>query len=168
MKLKSTLAALALAVSGASAFAADTTIAWNPTFSIGNFFGNYSTGDAVDERFGFTVHAPSYVTASLISNDLDTFSNFDFTSVSLNGNNFTNLGNNTSVSGTEVESWALGRTRLDPGTYYLTVNGTVDGTNGGAFSGMINVSPVPEPETYALMLAGLGVVGFLARRRQKS
>lgn len=28
------------------------------------------------------------------------------------------------------------------------------------------VTPVPEPETYALMLAGLGVVGFMARRRQ--
>ncbi|MEW6677730.1 MAG: SdiA-regulated domain-containing protein [Pseudomonadota bacterium] len=27
-------------------------------------------------------------------------------------------------------------------------------------------APVPEPETYALMLAGLGLVGFAARRRQ--
>jgi len=29
-----------------------------------------------------------------------------------------------------------------------------------------SVTPVPEPETYALMLAGLGVVGFMARRRK--
>ncbi|MDB6001745.1 MAG: hypothetical protein JWP52_3444, partial [Rhizobacter sp.] len=28
--------------------------------------------------------------------------------------------------------------------------------------------PVPEPETYALMLAGLGVVSFVARRRNKA
>jgi hypothetical protein len=27
-------------------------------------------------------------------------------------------------------------------------------------------SPVPEPETYAMLLAGLGLVGFMARRRK--
>ncbi|MDP2828251.1 MAG: PEPxxWA-CTERM sorting domain-containing protein [Sulfuricellaceae bacterium] len=30
---------------------------------------------------------------------------------------------------------------------------------------MLMLTPVPEPETYALMLAGLGLVGFAARRR---
>jgi hypothetical protein len=27
--------------------------------------------------------------------------------------------------------------------------------------------PIPEPETYALMLAGLGLVGWAARRRAR-
>jgi hypothetical protein len=30
----------------------------------------------------------------------------------------------------------------------------------------IGVAPIPEPGTYALMAAGLGVVGFVARRRK--
>ncbi|MFC0250371.1 PEPxxWA-CTERM sorting domain-containing protein [Massilia consociata] len=29
------------------------------------------------------------------------------------------------------------------------------------------IAPVPEPETWAMMLGGLGLVGFMARRRQK-
>lgn len=30
----------------------------------------------------------------------------------------------------------------------------------------LNVSPVPEPETYAMLLVGLGLLGFSARRRK--
>jgi hypothetical protein len=29
-----------------------------------------------------------------------------------------------------------------------------------------NAIPIPEPETYALMLAGLGLVGFMARKKK--
>jgi hypothetical protein len=29
----------------------------------------------------------------------------------------------------------------------------------------VNIAPVPEPETYAMFLAGLGLMGFAARRR---
>ncbi len=33
-------------------------------------------------------------------------------------------------------------------------------------AGSMVYAPVPEPETYALMLAGLGLVGYMARRRK--
>jgi hypothetical protein len=29
-------------------------------------------------------------------------------------------------------------------------------------------APIPEPETYAMMLAGLGLLGFAARRRKQN
>jgi hypothetical protein len=32
----------------------------------------------------------------------------------------------------------------------------------------VNIAPVPEPETYAMLLAGLGLMGFVARRRKQS
>jgi len=37
-----------------------------------------------------------------------------------------------------------------------------------AIDNLIINSPVPEPETYAMLLAGLGLVGFMARRRKIS
>ena len=32
----------------------------------------------------------------------------------------------------------------------------------------LTISPVPEPETYAMLIAGLGMVGFAVRRRNKN
>jgi len=41
------------------------------------------------------------------------------------------------------------------------------GSSYTAYSGdVLSVSAVPEPETYAMLLAGLGLIGFTARRRK--
>ncbi|MBP6899127.1 MAG: PEP-CTERM sorting domain-containing protein [Burkholderiaceae bacterium] len=54
-----------------------------------------------------------------------------------------------------------------PGSYFFEVTGAGAGTSGGRFAYTASaVSAVPEPETYALLFAGLGVVGFVARRRR--
>jgi len=41
-------------------------------------------------------------------------------------------------------------------------------TAGGDSMRLTSVSPVPEPETYAMLLAGLGVIGAIARRRKNT
>ena len=47
--------------------------------------------------------------------------------------------------------------------YYWDSN---NGDNFGQISADVNVAGVPEPGTYALTLAGLGALGFVARRRR--
>jgi hypothetical protein len=53
------------------------------------------------------------------------------------------------------------------GSYALKVNGQVMGTGGGAFGGDLTVSPVPEPQAWGMLLAGLGLgmAGMAGRRK---
>ena len=66
------------------------------------------------------------------------------------------------------QAWSLqsGLTPLAAVNYFLQIDGYVASPTGGSYSGILAVTPVPEPETYGMLLAGLGVLGFLARRRK--
>lgn len=54
--------------------------------------------------------------------------------------------------------------RVNPTQEWEPYNDSLNGVF--TISGAV-LNPVPEPETYALMLAGLGVVGYMARRRKQ-
>jgi PEP-CTERM motif len=57
---------------------------------------------------------------------------------------------------------------LTAGDYSLQFTGTFSPfSDMGTYGVGLVAAPVPEPSTYALMLAGLGLVGFMARRRRE-
>jgi hypothetical protein len=53
------------------------------------------------------------------------------------------------------------------GTYQALIGAGGNTVGGNGPSGELTISPVPEPETYAMMLAGLGLLGLAARRRKQ-
>ncbi len=102
---------------------------------------------------------------------------FDFVS---HGYNYTNATATVidNVSHSTIASLTYG---VDPGSgqfvftgsstlisgrsYSLHLTGTTDSTGLSSYNGTITA--VPEPETVAMLLAGLGLVGLTARRRRK-
>lgn len=54
---------------------------------------------------------------------------------------------------------------LHSGSYFLEISGSIE-ANGGGFTGVLTTTPIPEPSSLALMLAGIGAMFSLARRRK--
>lgn len=68
------------------------------------------------------------------------------------------------VTGANDASVSLSET-LAAGNYYFRVRGIADGgtTNQGIYT--FTAAAIPEVKTYAMMLAGLGLIGFTVSRR---
>lgn len=69
------------------------------------------------------------------------------------------LGSVTSSNGTTINMSGV----LTEGTYSLKISGLADGELGGGYQ--FSVSAAPEPAEWMMLLAGLVVVTFMARRR---
>jgi len=62
----------------------------------------------------------------------------------------------------------LNETSFGIGSYYLQVAGTASGWNGGGYTISVATAPVPEPETWAMLLAGMGLVAQRVRQKAKA
>jgi hypothetical protein len=70
----------------------------------------------------------------------------------------------TASGGTVLTALAAFSTGLESGKAYLNIHTSF--ASGGEIRGFLVAAPVPEPETYGMLLAGLALVGAIARRRR--
>ncbi|MFN6995089.1 MAG: FxDxF family PEP-CTERM protein [Aquincola tertiaricarbonis] len=160
MKRSAIVIASVLALAGASAHAVDYT--WNTSTPL-NLPQYYALqGMTFTDTISFSLTGVSDVEVGAVANIFGSFG--------ISGGSLTFYKGNT-----VLDSFALtGATdfiaapSLGVGDYSFVVSGTVSGKSGGSYLLNAAVTPVPEPETYALMLAGLGAVAFIARRRKSA
>ncbi len=162
MKLKMALvAAAALASSSSFAITSSTFGGQHDTFETAS--GTYFAPTDFVDVFSFTLADAANMVSSITSATRVTFGEYSLFSVgadTIAGNaDDAKLGGFWALGSAAMPSVALGA-----GAYYYKVSGKI-ATN-GTYSLGSALTPVPEPETYAMMLAGLVAVGFLARRRR--
>ena len=123
-----------------------------------------SPGTTFLDHFTFSLSPPSYVNSFAATLDLGTVSQISGIFASL----YTGAGVLVAPGVTFGSALSIvPTTAIAAGMYDLRVSGTVTGSLGGSFAGTMNAAPIPEPEVYAMMLAGLGLIGFVARRRKQ-
>jgi len=117
----------------------------------------------------FSVPSLSDITSTTVANNLLSVLNLDNGTVTLfreAGESDVELGS-YNFDGTTGSTWHT-MVGLTAGDYYYQITGDATGHHGAFYSITSTVTPVPEPETYAMLLAGLGVVGSLYRRRKST
>lgn len=174
MKIKSLVLAAALALTAAGAFAENQTFdipLTGPTPSgayTAGFEVQHTLAGAFEDTFTFTPSVSGLIKGSLVTTGALPFTDINFTSGSINGIAFNFSPTGVNEVGFTPIAFAAGPVILK--LFGIAGPSLAAGTQmAGSYGGTLNiaVSAVPEPETYAMMLAGLGLVGFLALRRKK-
>lgn len=130
----------------------------NAALGIHNTFT--TPGNSFVDNWNFTI-SPTEKTAVFVG-DIDNLPAFEIGSF-----NAVLIGASQTWNAVQVgDTFKIDPITLAAGNYTFRVTGNVIGTIGAAYAGTISASAVPEPETYAMMMAGLGLMGFVAKRRK--
>lgn len=102
-------------------------------------------------------------TTYTLSFDVSRNPNGSYTALSVDVNGIHNEYVGTSLATTQSFSFTTGNSAGSQLLQFSSING--DGYSGAVLDNVTLTAAVPEPETYAMLLGGLGLMGFMARRR---
>jgi hypothetical protein len=94
--------------------------------------------------------------------NVGSFNGFVFSSLDLTEGAIAGIALNTNISGL-----TLGNLSFDAHSVTINLAGLGGGNVGGSDYFTISLTPVPEPEIYVMLAAGLGMMGYVARRRKQ-
>lgn len=142
---------------------------WTATPGGGYAAGFFNVvGTSFNDWINFSLPSPSSGTGNSNVINLSTYGSVVFDTFELwntvTSSLITDALPGSSTASSSVVLFFAGETV--PGSYQLRIGGYSDVD--GSYAGQILVSPVPEPETFAMLLAGLGLLGFSARRRNNN
>jgi len=132
------------------------------TFDEGNATGNFGDSFPSAQTFTdtFTLTLTSdYQLSVTATNTAATGGPITFDSAELLDSSMTSLG---PIAFGAVPNTFL----LTAGTYYLSFVGSSSASS--SYGGTIDVAPIPEPATWAMMVAGIAAVGMTMRRRAQN
>lgn len=162
-------ALMALVLAGASSFANAATFTLDMTDGAASIEQSFASGTqslVFSDQFHFSTTGLSGVEAIVFS--FDDVPGVAFDSVELYKG--ITPGSSVKVLGSTFDPvgglWQVSGSGLTAGSYFLQVEGHVLVNTGATYSGNLSVTAVPEADTYAMLLAGLGLVGVVARRRK--
>jgi hypothetical protein len=152
----------------------------NNTSSFGagiTYFDTFSvdTSGTIDHSLSFNINTNLYAGSGVSDLPISlSFGSFTLEVLNISGLSAEIRDSGDNLYASFISNGDLDHLTLPTGSYFATGNytlkigGTVTGNSGGTYTVAAVTVAVPEPETYAMLLVGLGLVGYRLRQKNRA